>query len=106
MLRVVNLTKNAEKDKYEYPGYGFGFDARDFFSLSNGSDFGKSVIIFGVDMGSSVGIDNKKDDILILGAGSTGGLVVITLTAETKIFCKFNWATEEILFKLVSSKGE
>ena len=44
--------------------------------------FDKQVIIFGADMSSSVHIDNKKKDILILGEGSTQGL---TLTAEKNI---------------------
>ena len=43
---------------------------------------GKNVIIFGVDMSSSVHIDNKKKDILILGKGQTQELDDTTLTAE------------------------
>ena len=39
-------------------------------SLPDGS-VGKNVIIFRVDMNSSVHIDNKKKDILIPGKGST-----------------------------------
>ena len=35
---------------------------------------GKNVIIFGVDMSSTVHIDNKKKDILILGFGPRQGL--------------------------------
>ena len=38
------------------------------------------VIIFGVDMSSSVHIGNKKKDILILGKESTHGLDYTTLT--------------------------
>ena len=38
------------------------------FALSDGSA-GKNVIIFGVNKNSSVHIDNKKKDILILGKG-------------------------------------
>ena len=40
---------------------------------------GKNVIIFGVDMSSSVHIDNKKKDILILGFGSAQELDDTTL---------------------------
>ena len=47
--------------------------------------FDKQVIIFGADMSSSVHIDNKKKDILILGEGSTQGLDDTTLTAEKNI---------------------
>ena len=44
---------------------------------------GKNVIIFGADMSSSVHIDNKGKDILILGEGPTQGLLDdTTLTAE------------------------
>ena len=48
--------------------------------MANG--FGQNCIIFGVDMSSSVHVDNKKKDILILGDGSTQGSYVTTLTAE------------------------
>ena len=40
------------------------------------------IIIFGADMSSSVHIDNKGKDILILGEGPTQGLNDTTLTAE------------------------
>ena len=43
---------------------------------------GKIVIIFGVDMSSTLHIDNKKKDILILGIGPTKVLNDTTLTAE------------------------
>ena len=56
----VKLTKNADFNKYKYSGYGTGFDARGSFSLSEGSGFGKNVIIFGADMILPVHIDNKK----------------------------------------------
>ena len=45
---------------------------------------GRNVIIFGTDMSSSVHIDNKNKDILILGEGTTQGLDDTTLTAEVK----------------------
>ena len=56
---------------------------RSEFSLPDGS-VGKNVIIFRVDMSSSVHIDNKKKDILILGISSTQGLDDATLSAETQ----------------------
>ena len=74
------MTKNADIDKYGYSGYGIGFDRKSSFSFPGGG-FGQNVIIFGVDMSSSVHVDNKKKDILILGKGPTQGLEH-TLTAE------------------------
>ena len=51
------------------------------FSLSDVS-MGEDVFIFGVDMSSSVYIDKKKKDILILGKGQTPGFDDTTYTAE------------------------
>ena len=74
------MTKNADIDKYEYSGYGIGLDRRSSFSFP-GDGFGQNVLIFGADMSSSLHIDNKKKDILILGKGPTEGLEH-TLTAK------------------------
>ena len=64
----VNMTKNADINKYKHSGYGIGFDRTGSFSFPvTGS--GRNVIIFGVDMSSSKKIDNKKKDILIHGKG-------------------------------------
>ena len=52
-------------------------------SLPDGST-GKNFIIFRADMSSSMHIDNRKKDILILGEGPTQGLYNTILTAETK----------------------
>ena len=72
LFGAVTLTKNADIEKYGYSGYGIGFDRRGSFSFPGGG-FGQNVIIFGVDMSSSIHIDNNKKNILILGAGPTQG---------------------------------
>ena len=51
---------------------------------------GKNVIIFGVDMSSSVHIDNKKKHILILGKGPTQELDDTMLTAEAQYSINFS----------------
>ena len=88
LFGAVKLSKNADPDKYKYSGYGVKFDSRSEFLLSDGN-MGKNVIIFGADMGSSVHIDNKGKDILILGEGPTQGLDDTTLTAEAKYSINF-----------------
>ena len=70
LFGAVKLTKNADLDKYKYSGYSIGFDLRSEFLLSDGS-IGKNVIIVGDEMISSVHIDNKCKDVLILGEGPT-----------------------------------
>ena len=70
---AVKLTKNADIDKYGYYSYGIGFD-------SHGN-----IIVFGADMSSTIKIDNRKNDILILGKGPIQGLEH-TLSAEKNVF--------------------
>ena len=77
---AVTLTKNADIEKYKYSGYGIRFDRRSSFSFPSGG-FGQNVLIFEADMSSSIHIDNKKKDILVLGRGPTQRLQS-TLTAE------------------------
>ena len=74
------MTKYVDIDEYKYFGYGIGFDRKVTFSFSSG--FGRNVIIFVVDMSSSVHLDNKKKDIQNLGEGSTKGLYGTTLNKE------------------------
>ena len=90
LFESVKLTKNADIDKYKISGSGFGFDARGSFSLSDGNRFGKNVIIFGVDMSSSVYTDNRKKDILIIHRGPTQRLDNFTLTAEKENAINFS----------------
>ena len=70
LFGAVTLIKNIDIEKYEYSGYGNGFDRRGSFSFPSGG-FGQNVIIFGVDISNSIHIDNKKKDILVLGRGPT-----------------------------------
>ena len=83
----VRLTKNTDPDKYWYSGFGMRFNTHGQYSLPEGS-VGKNVIIFGVDMSSSVHIDNTGKDILILGKGPTQGLNHMW-TAETQYSTNF-----------------
>ena len=81
MFGAIKLTKNSDIDKYEYAGYGIGFDSKGTFSHpSNGT--GVNVVIFGADMSSSVHANNKTKSILILGEGFTQGLEDTKLYAE------------------------
>ena len=51
LFGAVNLTKNADIDKYKYSGYGIGFHRHGSFSFP-GTGLDKNVITFGVDMSS------------------------------------------------------
>ena len=95
LFGAVALTKNADIDNYKYSGYGIGFDRRGSFSFPSGG-FGHNVIIFGADMSSSIHIDNKKKDILVLGRGPTQGLES-TLTAEKMYSINFTVTRKKIV---------
>ena len=65
-----------------------GFNSHAEFSWTNGST-GKNVIIFGVDNSSSVHIDDRNKNNLVLGEGPTQGLDIVTITAEVKYRINF-----------------
>ena len=99
MFGSVNLTKNADLDKYKYSGYGIEFDFRSKFSFTDAS-FGKNVIIFGADMSLSVHINNKVKYILIIGEGPTQGLDDTTLTSEAKYPINFTESEKRFVLSL------
>ena len=73
LFGAVSLPKNANTDRYKYSRYRIGFDRHRSFSVP-GTELGRNVIIFSVDMSSLTKIDNSKKYILILGKGPTQGL--------------------------------
>ena len=81
LFGAVTLTKNADVNKYKYYGYGIAFDRTSSFSFPGGGN-GQNVIIFGVDMNSSIHVDNKGKDILIPGKSPTQRLGEHSLTGE------------------------
>ena len=93
LFGAVKLTENADIDKYKYSGYVIGFDRRGTFWFPS-AGFGNNVIIFAVNMSSSVHVDNKKD-ILIFGEGHTQVLDDTILAAEKKVFNKRNFSLEK-----------
>ena len=95
LLGAVKLTKNADPYKYSYSGYGVGFDFSSHFSLA-GFDWGKIVVIFGVDNSSSVHIDKNKKYILVPGEGPTQGLGDTMITADAR--CPINFSKSQRKF--------
>ena len=84
----VKLTKKADLDKFNYGGYGIGFDSCSGLWFRDRS-MRKNVILFDADMRSSLHIDNKNRNILILGEGPTQRLHNTKLTGEAKYLISF-----------------
>ena len=95
----MKLTKNADPDKYRYSGYGIGFDLRSQFAWSDGS-WGKNLIVFGADMSSSVHVDYKNKDILVLREDPVQGVDNTTMTAETKYPINFTESKKRFALSL------
>ena len=81
------MTINVDIDEHKYSGYSSGFDRKGTFSV--GSGLGRNCIIFGVDMSSSVHLDNKKKNILVLAERPTQGLDETALTAAKEYSISF-----------------
>ena len=98
LFGAVTLTKNAGIEKYKYSGFGIGFHRRSSFSFPGGG-FGEKVLIFGVDMSSTVNINNKGKNILVLGKRPTQGLES-TLTAEKMYSISFTLTKKKFFLSL------
>ena len=95
----VELTKNTDPNRYKYCGYVVIFDSCLKSSFTNGS-MRRNIIIFEADMISSVHVDNKNKDILILGKGPIQGLDDTTLTAEAKYPINFTQPRKRFVLSL------
>ena len=63
-VKITNAT-NSDTDKWQYSGYGVGFDSKGEFTHPDGGD-GKNVIIFGADLSNSKHANNKTKYVLVL----------------------------------------
>ena len=99
MFRAVKLTKNSDIGKYQYSGYGIGFDSKGTFThLSGGT--GVNVIIFGVDLSRSTHANNKIRSILILGRDFIQGIDGTTIYAEKMYFVNFTATRKKFCLSL------
>ena len=86
-------------DKHKYSSYSIGFDRKRKLSVGNG--FGKNCIVFGVDMNSSVHVNDKKKDILIFDEGPMQRLDDTTsLTAEKSYLINFSENNKKFYLEL------
>ena len=77
----IKLKENSDIDKYKYSGCGIGFDSRGSFSRPSGGN-STNVIIFGADLSSSVHVNNKVNNVLVLGKALVQGINGTAIYAE------------------------
>ena len=81
LFGAVRLTKNRDIDKYQYSGYGIGFDSKGTFSHP-AARIGQNAIIFGVGMSSSMHVTNGTKNILVLSGDLIQEIDNTTIYAE------------------------
>ena len=74
LFGAIEITKDVDTSKYNYSGYGIGFDAKGSFSHPKGGD-AKTIITFGPDLSSSIHANNRKNNILVLGKDFIQGIM-------------------------------
>ena len=95
LFGAMQITKNTDTSKYNYRGYGIGFDERSEFDptiteggLAHTTD-ARNVLISGADMSFSVHKTNRANHIYVLGTGLTQGIDGTTLYAEKNFYKNF-----------------
>ena len=83
MFGAIKLTKNADINKCGYSGYRSGLDAHSQRSLLVG-EWGKNIVISGVNNNLLRHYDNRGKDILVL--GQTNGLHGTGIKVEAKYY--------------------
>ena len=81
MFGTDNLNKHVDIDQYKYSGNSIEFDRKGEFSFGN-NGFGRNCIVFGTGISSSVHVNNKIENILVLGKDLVQGLVNTTIYAK------------------------
>ena len=97
---AVKLTKTSDIDKYQYSGYGIGFNLKGTFSHPNGTSFGPNVLVFGCDVSSSVHANKRANNILVLGKYFTQGINGTKIYAEKMYSPNFTVTRKKFCFIL------
>ena len=95
-VKITNAT-NYDTDKWQYSGYGVGFDSTGSFTHPNDGKNAKNVVVFGADTTTSIHKTNQTQSVLVLGHGLIKRINDTTIYAEkmyssnftvdNKIFC-------------------
>ena len=106
LFGTMKITKNADSSKNNYTGYGLCFDEGDEFGHTVKKDNfdrttdARNVIIFGVDMSSSIHATNRANNIYVMGKGLTQGINDTTIYAEKWFHNNFTELREKFVLSL------
>ena len=106
LFGAMKITKNADYSKYNYTGYGLCFDEGGGFGHTvkqgnfNRTTNARNVIIFGVDMSSSIHATNRANNIYVMGKECIQGINDTTIYAEKLFHNNFTELGEKFVLSL------
>ena len=77
----IRNTDDSDPDKWQYSGYGVGFDSTGFTQRDNGKH-ARNFVVLGADMSNSRHSTNKTQSVLVLGHGLIQKINNTTIYAE------------------------
>ena len=95
LFGAMQITKNADINKYKYKGYGICFDGRKEFAQVrkrgnfNDTTTARNVLIFGADMSFSKHANNKRNNIYVKGKDYVQKVNDTTIFAEKIYYRNF-----------------
>ena len=95
LFGAMQITKNADINKYKCKGYGICFDGRKEFAHVrkrgnfNDTTTARNVLIFGADMSFSKHANNKRNNIYVMGKGYVQKINDTTIYAEKIYYRNF-----------------
>ena len=95
LFGAIEITKNANTSKYKYKGYGICFDESEEFTHVrkegnfNHTTSARSVIIFGAGMSFSKHVNNKANNIYVMGIDYIQKINDTTIYAEKMFYRNF-----------------
>ena len=99
LFGAMKITKNTDYSKNNYKGYGLCFDEGGTFSKGNINN-GRNVIIFGVHKTSLVHVNNKANNIYVMGDLFAQGINDATLYAEKIYSQNFTQSNKKFILSL------
>ena len=106
LFGAMKITKNADYSKNNCTGYGLCFDEGGEFGHTvkqgnfNGTTNARNVIIFGVDMSSSIHATNRANNIYVMGKEFIQGINDTTIYAEKLFHNNFTELGEKFVLSL------
>ena len=106
LFGAMKITKNANYSKNNYTGYGLCFDEGGEFGQTvkqgnfNRTTNARNVIIFGVDMSSSIHATNRANNIYVMGKECIQGINDTTIYAEKLFYNNFTELGEKFVLSL------